>query len=72
MKKSRKFYLSFPDQTILIDTSQLPQREGIPIFSTKTNIKYLQKNHPEKVNEYLQHLDNFNKKFDQIDKLLKK
>lgn len=70
--KKRPFHLSFPDQTILIDTSELPCRNGIPIFGATTNTEYLRKNHPEKVEEYLKHLENFEKKMQAIDNLLNK
>lgn len=70
MKKTRPFTLSFPDQTILIDTSQLPSRKGIPIFSTTAKTEYLERNHPEKLDEYLQHLENFKNKFDKIETLI--
>jgi hypothetical protein len=71
MKKKRPFTINFPDQTIILDTSQIPHREGIPNFGTKTKIKYIKENHPEKLKEYLDHLTRFKAKFDKIDLLLK-
>lgn len=72
MKKKRPFYITFQDQTVIIDSSQLPKREGVVIFSNTARIEYLQQHHPEKVNEYLDHLKRFELKMKQIDNLLKK
>jgi hypothetical protein len=72
MKIKRPFHLSFPDQTVIVETRQLPHRNGIPIFTAANQLKYLEENHPEKVNEFVKHLENFEKKFAQIDKLLNK
>ena len=68
---SRPFHINFRNLTVIIREGDLPKSGGVTNFGTKERRKHLEQYHPQLLGEYDQHIKDFQKRFNEIDRTLK-